>query len=134
MHELGGLLNASEISFLDHKVSNRAMALIIKNMLNNKITSKSAKFILCKVFDGDSRDVDAIIAEDNLELEVLPMDHYKNMAQSLLADHPDIADKIRSGKQLGKLQWFVGQMMRLRNGRLDAKKAETVLKELLGVD
>ena len=134
MHELGGLLSASEISFPENKVSARAMALIIKNLLCNEITGRSAKKILCQVFAGDTRDIATIIREDDLKLESLPMDEYKTLAQRLLADNPEMAEKIRSGKQLSKLQWFVGQMMRSGKGKLEAKKAEAVLKELLGIN
>ena len=110
------------------------MALIVENLLKNRITGRSAKLLLSKVFNGDSRDIDTIITEEDLQLEILSVHDYEMMAQSLLAENPDMVEKIRSGKQIGKIQWFVGQMMRLGKGKVEAKKAEAILKELLRID
>jgi len=86
------------------------------------------------IFNGDLRAVEAIIKEENLGLQVLSLEEYQSMAVKLLADHPEIAGKIKEKGQRGKLQFFVGQMMRQGQGRVEAGKAEAVLCEILGIE
>ena len=80
------------------------------------------------------RQVDAIIQDEGLELHDLSRDEYVAMAVKLIGENEDIALKIRHKGQVGKVQWFVGQMMRQGEGNVVAKKAETVLKDLFGLD
>ena len=83
------------------------------------------------VFNGDKRDVNIIIEQDDLTLQHLSQEEYIAMAQALLDKDPKKVEQIQKGKQLGKLKYFVGQMMRQGSGRIEAQKAEAVLVELL---
>lgn len=84
------------------------------------------------VFDGDERNIDAIIERENLRLVPLSRLQYMQMAEELIGDNEAMVTQIRKG-QVGKLQWFVGQMMRKGEGMVEAEKAETVLREIVGV-
>jgi aspartyl-tRNA(Asn)/glutamyl-tRNA(Gln) amidotransferase subunit B len=43
-----------------------------------------------------------------------------------------MVEQIRAKNQLGKLGWFVGQMMRMgEKGRVEAQKADEILRELI---
>ena len=110
------------------------MVSILQNLDKGKITGSTAKRLLAMIFDGDNRDVNAIIDQDNLSLQRLSRDEYIKMAQALLDEEPKKVEQIRRGKQLGKLKFFVGQMMRRGFGRVEAQKAEAVLKELLDLE
>ena len=107
------------------------MVSILQNLDEGKITGSTAKRLLAMVFDGDKRDVNTIIDQDNLSLQRLSREEYVTMAQALLDEDPKKVEQIQRGKQLGKLKFFVGQMMRQGSGRVEAQKAEAVLKELL---
>lgn len=134
MHELGGLLSAADTPFSKNQVSTIAMASILKNLLDNRITGNTAKRILAMVFDGDSRSIADIITEENLELKSLPRDEYLFLAQDLIKDNSEMVRSISGSKNpQGKIMWFVGQMMRKNPGKIEARKAEAVLKELLGL-
>lgn len=109
------------------------MVSILQNLDEGKITGSTAKKLLAMIFDGDKRDVNTIIEEDDLSLQHLSREEYIMMAQALLDKDPQTVEKIRNGKQLGKLKFFVGQMMRQGSGKVEAQKAEAVLKELLGL-
>ena len=85
------------------------------------------------VFNGDNRDVKKIIEQDDLSLQRMSQDEYVTMAQAVLSEDSKIVEQIQQGKQLGKLKFFVGQMMRQGAGKVEAQKAEAVLKELLGL-
>ena len=104
---------------------------ILRNLHGGKITGSTAKKLLAMLFDGDKRDVNTIIEQDELSLQRLSQEEYTMMAQALLDEDPKKVEEIQKGKQLGKLKFFVGQMMRQGSGRVEAQKAEAVLIELL---
>ena len=87
------------------------------------------------VFDGDSRSVDTIIEEENLTLRGLPDEKYIEMATELVNDSNNqrMVLDIREKGRMGKLQWFVGQIMRMGKGQAEAERAERVLKDVIGV-
>jgi len=85
------------------------------------------------VFEGDARAVDVIIEEEDLRLHPLTAKEYKDMAEEVISGNPQMAEKVKNG-QIGKLQFFIGQVMRQGEGRVEAVKAEAVLRQLLGLD
>lgn len=86
------------------------------------------------VFDGDKRAVELIIDGEGLALQSLPQDEYVTMAKTLLQENEDKVRQIQEEKQLGKVKWFVGQMVRQGEGKVEAQRAEATLKDLLGLD
>ncbi|MCJ1246637.1 hypothetical protein MMC30_003846 [Trapelia coarctata] len=132
LHELGGLLSASEKAFSPDIVPAEALASIVWNLLRNRITGRTAKQLLSMVFEGDTRAVYTIIEEESLRLHPLSAEEYQNMAENVISENPQMAEKVKKG-QTGKLQFFVGQMMRQGEGRVEAVKAEAILRQLLGL-
>ena len=104
---------------------------ILQNLDEGKITGSTAKKLLAMLFEGDQRGVSTIIEQEDLGLQRLSREEYVQMAQALLDKDPKKVEQIRTGRQLGKLNFFVGQMMRQGSGKVEAQKAEAVLKELL---
>lgn len=133
LHELGGLLNASEQSFSENKVSAAAMASIMKNLTQGRITWSTAKQLLIMAFDGESRDIGTVVEDENLWLEVLPREEYLTLAQDLIKDNQKMVEQITVKGQHGKINWLLGQMMRKGEGKLEAFKAEAILREVLGL-
>jgi len=84
------------------------------------------------VFAGDARAVEQIVQEENLLLRPLSEEEYRQLAQSLIDENPKMVEAVRKG-QMGKVMWLVGQMMRAEEGRVEAKKAEEVVKRLLSM-
>jgi len=132
LHELGGLLSASEKAFSPDIVPAEALASIIRNLLGSRITGRTAKQLLSMVFEGDTRTVYTIIDEENLRLHPLTAEEYQGMAETVILKNSEMAEKVKKG-QTGKLQFFVGQMMRQGEGRVEAVKAEAILRQLLGL-
>jgi aspartyl-tRNA(Asn)/glutamyl-tRNA(Gln) amidotransferase subunit B len=130
LHELGGLLGTMDVPWERNPVSSRSLAAIVGNLLERRITGTTAKSLLRMKFTGDDRSVEEIVKEENLLLQPLSRDEYVVMAKRLLAKHDDIVQAIRKG-QVGKVMFLVGQMMRQGEGRIEASKAEEVLKELI---
>ena len=126
-------MSAAALPFSPELVPSNTMVDILSNLSENRITGTTAKRLLAMAFNGDRRDINTIINEDNLALQHLSRDEYLVMAQSLINENNDKVKQIQQKGQMGKLKWFVGQMMRQGEGKVEAIKAEAILKELLGV-
>ena len=109
------------------------MAAIVRTLLEGGITGTTAKQLLAMIFEGDSRDVGTIIQEEKMEFQSLPREAYMEMAQVLIRENAEMVHQIQSKGKHGKVQWLVGQMMRQGKGKMEASKAEAILKEMLGV-
>lgn len=134
LHEMGGLLSAAATPFSPKLVPPETMADILANLYDDRITGTTAKQLLAMVFNGDKRVINTIIKAENLELQHLSRDEYLAMAQTLIDKNAEKVQQIQQKRQMGKLMWFVGQMMRRGEGKVEANKAEATLKELLGLD
>lgn len=132
LHELGGLLTKSDRDWDAEIVPARSLADLIDQLQRKRITGPTAKQVLSTIFDGDRRPVSQILEEENLLLRPLSREEYVALAQSAMALNPQMIAQIRDKNQLGKLGWFVGQMMRTgEKGRVEAPKAEEILRELI---
>lgn len=134
LHELGGLLSTSNATFSMDLVPVNTMVEILSNLNKGQITGTTAKRLLSMVFDGDHRAIDTILDEENLRFQTLSRAEYVAMAARLILENEAKANQIQEKRQYGKLQYFIGQMMRRGEGKVEAGKAEKVLKELLGLD
>ena len=132
LHELGGHLTKSNLLWDPDLVPARSLAEIIDQQNRNRITGATAKEVLSMVFNGDRRPIPQIIEEENLVFSPLSREEYVELAQAAIALNPQIVEQIRTKNQVGKVGWFLGQMMRLgEKGRVEAPKANEILKELI---
>lgn len=132
LHELGGLLTKADRTWDAEIVPARSLATLIDHLQRKLITGPTAKQVLAAVFDGDRRPIPQLLEEDNLLLRPLSREEYLALAEAAIAQNPQMIEQIRSKNQLGKLGWFVGQMMRTgEKGRVEAPKAEEILRELI---
>ena len=132
MHELGSLLTAREKSWIDNQVTPEKLACILANLMSGRVTGSSAKQVLKLVFDGDEREIGAIIRNEGLIFSPLSQDEYTHLAMTVMGQHDDKVKQIREKGQTGKLMFLVGQMMRAgEEGRVEAKRAESVLRRLI---
>jgi aspartyl-tRNA(Asn)/glutamyl-tRNA(Gln) amidotransferase subunit B len=132
LHELGGLLTKADLPWDAERVSAQSLAAIIDNLQRKQITGATAKQVLGMLFDGDRRPVAQLLEEENLILRPLSREEYMTLAEAAMELNPGMVEQIRTKNQLGKLGWFVGQMIRMgEKGRVEAQKAEAILKELI---
>lgn len=128
--ELGSLYKDEEWS--DTRVSPETLVSIISPLLQKRITSRSAKKLLAAKFDGESSTVEQLIADNDMVLKPLSPSEYRDLAQALLKEKPDMVRDIVEKGQTKKIKWFVGQMMaRSKEGSVEADVAEEVLLGLL---
>ena len=133
LHEMGGLLSTSESAFSADRVPAKELAFVILMLSMGRITGRTAKQLLAKKFHGDTREVETIIRDENLGLVHLSEEEYVSMARELLDGHPAMVAQIKDKGQIGKLGFFMGQMMRKGEGKVVAQRAEATLKKLLGL-
>ncbi|KAJ5386055.1 hypothetical protein N7509_008596 [Penicillium cosmopolitanum] len=132
LHELGGLLTKADRAWDSEIIPARSLADLVDHLQRKLITGPTAKQVLAVVFEGDHRPIPQMLEEDNLLLRPLSREEYLALAETAMAQNPQMVEQIRSKNQLGKLGWFVGQMMRTgEKGRVEAPKAEEVLRELI---
>lgn len=128
--ELGSLFKDEEWSA--NRVSPEVLVSIVQQLLEKRITSRSAKKLLAEKFEGDERAVEQLITDLYLELRPLSSEQYRDLAQTLLNEKPDMVRDIVEKGQEKKIKWFVGQMMaRSPEGTVEADVAEKTLHELL---
>ena len=128
--ELGSLFKDEEWSA--ERVPPEVLVSIVQQLLEKRITSRSAKKLLAEKFEGDDRSIDQLIEDFNMQLRPLSPEEYRSLAQILLDEKPDMVRDIVEKGQEKKIKWFVGQMMaRSPEGTVEADVAERTLQELL---
>lgn len=128
--ELGSLYKDEEWS--ESRVPPEVLVTIIDKLLQKQITSRSAKRLLAMKFEGEQRHVERLIEDFNMVLRPLSPREYRDSAQILLDEKPDMVRDIVEKGQEKKIKWFVGQMMaRSPEGAVEADVAEQTIKELL---
>lgn len=128
--ELGAFFKTEEWS--DTRVPSDQLASIIVHLLRKQITGRTAKLLLSMKFEGDSRSIEQIIADEDMLLRPLSRQEYVTMAQKLLEEKPDVVKDIVEKGRPQKVMFFVGQMMaRGAEGTVEPGTAEEVLRELL---
>jgi aspartyl-tRNA(Asn)/glutamyl-tRNA(Gln) amidotransferase subunit B len=128
--ELGSVMTSRELDFNPETVPASSLAAIITSLSLEEITRQTAKDLLFQIVDGDARPVPLIISEDNLEIKYLTREEYKTMAEDIISENPEMAEQARKGKK-GKQQWFVGQMLRRGQGKVNAKEALKAVNTIL---
>lgn len=124
--ELGALFKNEDWSAT--RVSSDELASIIAHLLRKQITGRTAKSLLLRKSEGETRAVDQIILDEDLFSRLLSQDEYHALAKQLLGEKPDIVRDILKKRQLKKLKWFVGQMIRRSGeGTIEPEMAEAVL-------
>ena len=133
LHELGALFTKSESSWSADLVPTSKLADLLRYLLTDKITTRSAKQILEMIFYGDPRSVDTIVQEENMTLADIPDEEYEAVAKSLIQENGSMVEAIKTKGQQGKVMWFVGQMLWELGQSAQAEKAKQVIYRLLDV-
>ncbi|MDP3989143.1 MAG: Asp-tRNA(Asn)/Glu-tRNA(Gln) amidotransferase subunit GatB [bacterium] len=127
--DLAGLLRASGSTFADLRVDPSDFAALIELISANKLSSRGAKDILATMIEEGGSPFE--IAESRGLFQVNDMKQLADIAQSIVDEHPILADEYRAGK-VQALQFFIGQGMKMTKGSANPKMLEDVFKKILG--
>lgn len=126
-------MSAQEAAFSANKVPARDLAYIVMMLEDEKISGRTAKQLFARKFKGDAQDIKSMIERESLMLEDLPEERYVSIAREIIVQNPVMVAQIKEKGQIGKLAFFIGQMMRRGKGKFVATKAEATLRRLLEV-
>ncbi len=124
-------LNRNEISIEDLHLSGHKLGEIVKNIVDGIISDASAKQVFEHVLTTNSKVADAI----GQQRESLMSDEWdlKELVQRVLDGNPTQVKEYHGGKTK-ILGYLVGQVMRAANGKVDPKKVNQALVEMLTSD
>lgn len=128
MGDLSGLLNRDKLYLKESPVSVSDLAKLLKRIIDKTISGKIAKEIF-EIMWEQSGEVDSIIESKGLK-QITDLDAIINLVNQVIADNPQQLAEYRAGKD--KLfGFFVGQAMKLSQGKANPAELNKVLKDKL---
>ena len=128
MGELSAELNNENITIKDSKVSSKKLGQLISRIEDGTISGKIAKEIFEKIW-STGEEVDFIIKEEGLE-QVTDDTEIESMIDEVIKNNPEQLEQYRSGKDR-LFGFFVGQVMKVSQGKANPKQVNDILKSRL---
>jgi aspartyl-tRNA(Asn)/glutamyl-tRNA(Gln) amidotransferase subunit B len=130
LNKLAGLLAERGIDLADAKIHAENMAEFLQIVSEGTLNSTNAQKLLALMLETGA-DPSHLLEEHSLG-QMSDKGAIEQTVRDVIAANPAQAEQVRSGKE-AVLKWFVGQVMKATEGRIDPKSAEEMLrKELLG--
>ena len=126
--ELGALLNKSEGSIRNCKVSPKMLGDLLSHIMNGRISGKMAKEILEEMWDsGDN--AEKIITDKGFS-QITDIEKLEKIVNEIISQHPAQVREYKSGKSK-LIGFFIGQVMKETKGQANPKQLnEIVLAKL----
>ena len=129
--ELASYLNKSNLSIDESKVGAETLGQIVARIDQGIISGRGGKELLAALWDNPEQSVDATI--ETLGLKQLDsIDEISEYIDQVLQDYPEQVQQLRSGNQR-LLGFFVGQIMKLSQGKANPKTVSRILRNKLGL-
>ena len=126
--ELFALLNENDLSITQSPISAENLSKLINLIKDGIISGKIAKTVFELMASGD-KDPQKIVKEKGLEQESDPK-ALESLIDKVIAENPDKVKEYKSGKE--KLfGFFVGQTMKVSDGKANPKLVNDILKKKL---
>lgn len=130
LNKLAGLLAERGIELADAKIDAENMAEFLQIVSEGTLNSTNAQKLLTLMLETGA-DPSHLLEEHSLG-QMSDTGAIEQTVRDVIAANPAQAEQVRGGKE-AVLKWFVGQVMKATEGRIDPKSAEEMLrKELLG--
>ncbi len=126
--DLRGMITEAGISFETLKIKPENFADLIELISQEKVSSRSAKDILAKMFET-SGDPHEIMKTGSLE-QVSDETHLREVARAIVLAHPDTLSDYKKGK-MNALQFLVGKAMAELRGKGNPQVLQKIFKEEL---
>lgn len=110
------------------KTTSSQLAALIKLIDDSKIRANKAKEVLSQMLESGKDVTEYIKAED---LAGLSDDDLKALCQGAIDANPKAVEDIKNGKDKA-INVMFGYIMKNSRGKADVKKAETIIRELIG--
>lgn len=130
LNKLAGLLAERGLDLADARIDPENMAEFLQIVSEGTVNSTNAQKLLTLMLETGA-DPSHLLEEHSLG-QVNDSGAVEQTVRDIIAANPTQAEQVRGGKE-AVLKWFVGQVMKATEGRVDPKSAEAILrKELLG--
>jgi aspartyl-tRNA(Asn)/glutamyl-tRNA(Gln) amidotransferase subunit B len=128
MNDVMRIINASDTTAEDLRLSPKYLADIVKLVDEGVINTNTGKSLLEKI-NKSGKTPRQIVDEEGLG-RVNDDDAIRKIAAEVLAEFPKEVESYKAGKAT-LMGWFVGQLMKKMKGKADPQTAKTILEELL---
>ncbi|HEX5514455.1 MAG TPA: Asp-tRNA(Asn)/Glu-tRNA(Gln) amidotransferase subunit GatB, partial [Gammaproteobacteria bacterium] len=129
MGELSGALNRTGIEVAASPVSAQLLGQLLLRIQDNTISGKIAKDVFEAMWDGEGT-ADEIIDQRGLK-QVTDSGAIEAMIDQVIAANPGQVEQYKAGKDK-LLGFFVGQVMKLSQGKANPAQLNELLKQKLG--
>lgn len=129
MVELTGALNKAESDIKHSPISAEQLGGLLRRITDNTISGKIAKQVFDAMLQGQG-DADAIIEQQGLK-QVTDTGAIEKLVDEVIANNPKQVEQYRSGKDK-VFGFFVGQVMKLSQGKANPDQVNALLKQKLG--
>lgn len=128
INKLAPILTEKRIEISAEKISAENMAEFLHIVADGVVNSTNAQKLL-EIMVETGADPSHILEEQSLG-QTSDLGAIGTIVDDIIASNPAQAEQARTGKE-AVLKWFVGQVMRASEGRIDPKKAEEILRAKL---
>jgi aspartyl-tRNA(Asn)/glutamyl-tRNA(Gln) amidotransferase subunit B len=129
MGDLLGILNKNNLDIVNSPIGSALMAGMLRRIADNTISGKIAKQVFEAMWNGEG-DADYIIEKQGL-IQVTDTAAIEKVIDEVLANNPKQLADYRAGKD--KLfGFFVGQVMKVSQGKANPNAVNELLKQKLG--
>ncbi|MDB1144948.1 MAG: Asp-tRNA(Asn)/Glu-tRNA(Gln) amidotransferase subunit GatB [Alcaligenaceae bacterium] len=128
--DLAASLNRAELNIGDCPIGASSLAMLVRRMGDNTLSSKTAKKVFQALWDGESTDVDHIIEKQGLK-QISDTGAITTMIHEVLAKNPATVEQYHAGKDKA-FNSLVGQVMKASRGKANPAQVNQLLKEILG--
>jgi aspartyl-tRNA(Asn)/glutamyl-tRNA(Gln) amidotransferase subunit B len=126
--ELFSYLKKKNISLEESKIDPKKISSLIDLIISNKISNRQAKEIFDEYLETDIN-ADTFIEKKGL-VQISNESEIEDLVERILKENPKMLEQYKSGKE--KLfGFFVGQVMKLSNGKANPKMVNETLKRKL---
>jgi aspartyl-tRNA(Asn)/glutamyl-tRNA(Gln) amidotransferase subunit B len=126
--EFSAALNRAGIDVSASPVNDSRTARLLKNILSNRITRKTAGEVYDEMWNG-SLEADAIIQSRGLS-QITDSAEIEKLVESIIAANPAQVAEFRAGKEKA-LNFFVGQAMKATGGKANPAQVNEILRRKL---
>lgn len=128
LNKLAPILNEKGLDLKDARIDAENMAEFLQIVSEGTVNSTNAQKLLQLMVETGA-DPSHLLEEHPLG-QTSDEESIKKTIADVISANPAQAEQVRAGKE-PVLKWFVGQVMRAMEGRVDPKKAEELLREAL---
>ncbi|KAF3914829.1 hypothetical protein ABW20_dc0103737 [Dactylellina cionopaga] len=134
LHELGGRLASSSITWSDNPVSTTQMAELLYHLQDGSLTGSNAKQVLDLLVASKNPDaaVADLIAEHDLATKSTSGEDAEliKLANDIVAEYPDKAEQVRSGKKPNLKNFFIGNLMKATGGKINVQVCKEIIERM----